>query len=82
MAVERIRALTLSDEIETAVKEMQSIGLDPGKLDANQPDKDWGLRHGTTNVAIARWLVRARRPKRPRKPLFGADNCYHWPSCE
>jgi LuxR family maltose regulon positive regulatory protein len=64
MAVERIRALTLSDEIETAVKEMQSIGLDPGKLDANQPDKDWGLRHGTTNVAIARWLVRARRPKR------------------
>jgi LuxR family maltose regulon positive regulatory protein len=22
------------------------------------------LRHGTTNVAIARWLVRARRPKR------------------
>ncbi|MFT6075587.1 MAG: ATP/maltotriose-dependent transcriptional regulator MalT, partial [Yoonia sp.] len=64
MAVERIRALTLSDEIETAVKEMQSIGLDPGKLDADQPDKDWGLRHGTTNVAIARWLVRARRPKR------------------
>ena len=64
MAVERIRALTLSDEIETANKEMQSIGLDPGKLDADQPDKDWGLRHGTTNVAIARWLVRARRPKR------------------
>ena len=64
MAVERIRALTLSDEIETASKEMQSIGLDPGKLDADQPNKDWGLRHGTTNVAIARWLVRARRPKR------------------
>lgn len=64
MAVERIRALTLSDEIETANREMQSIGLDPGKLDADQPDMDWGLRHGTTNVAIARWLVRARRPKR------------------
>ena len=64
MAVERIRALTLSDEIETANKEMQSIGLDPSKLDADQPEKDWGLRHGTTNVAIARWLVRARRPKR------------------
>jgi LuxR family maltose regulon positive regulatory protein len=64
MAVERIRALTLSDEIETAGKKMQSIGLDPGKQDGDQPDKDWGLRQGTTNVAIARWLVRARRPKR------------------
>ena len=64
MAVERIRALTLSDEIKTANIEMQRIGLDPGKLDANQPQMDWGLRHGTTNVAIARWLVRARRAKR------------------
>lgn len=64
MAIERIRALTLSEEISTARKEMGSIGLDPDKLDANQPDTDWALRHGTTNVAIARWLVRARRPKR------------------
>lgn len=64
MAVERIRALTLSDEIKTAKIEMQRIGLDPEKLDANQPHMDWGLRHGTTNVAIARWLVRARRAKR------------------
>jgi ATP/maltotriose-dependent transcriptional regulator MalT len=64
MAVERIRALTLSDEIKTANKEMNRIGIDPSKLDVGQPDKDWGLRHGTTNVAIARWLVRARRPKR------------------
>lgn len=64
MAVERIRALTLSDEIETALREMQRIGLDPMKLDADQPEKDWGLRHGTTNVAIARWLVGAHRPKR------------------
>jgi len=63
MAVERIRALTLSDEIATAKMEMSAIGLEPTKLDADQPEKDWGLRHGTTNVAIARWLVRARRPK-------------------
>lgn len=61
--LERIRVLTLSDEIDTAHKEMGSIGLNPDKLDAGQPDGDWGLRHGTTNVAIARWLVRARRPK-------------------
>ena len=64
MCIERIRAFTLSGEINTAYKEMGSIGLDPNKLDAKQPDNDWGLRHGTTNVTIARWLVRAQRPKR------------------
>lgn len=64
MTVERVRVLTLSDEIDTAYKEMKGIGLNPDKLDAGQPEGDWGLRHGTTNVAIARWLVRARRPKR------------------
>lgn len=64
MSVERIRALTLSDEIGPALKEMGSIGLEPNKLDAGQPEGDWGLRHGTTNVAIARWLVRAHHPKR------------------
>lgn len=64
MSVERIRALTLSDEIGPALEEMGSIGLEPNKLDAGQPEGDWGLRHGTTNVAIARWLVRAHRPKR------------------
>ncbi|MEH6728772.1 MAG: LuxR C-terminal-related transcriptional regulator, partial [Hyphomicrobiales bacterium] len=63
MFLERIRVLTLSDEIDTAYKEMSSIGLNPDKLDTGQPDGDWGLRQGTTNVAIARWLVRARRPK-------------------
>lgn len=64
MSVERIRALTLSDEIDAAYAEMGTIGLEPNKLDATQPKGDWGLRHGTTNVTIARWLVRARRPKR------------------
>ncbi|MFT5048388.1 MAG: LuxR family maltose regulon positive regulatory protein [Porticoccaceae bacterium] len=64
MCIERIRAFTLSGEINTAFKEMVGIGLDPNRLDAKQPDNDWGLRHGTTNVTIARWLVRAQRPKR------------------
>lgn len=64
MSVERIRALTLSDEIDAAYAEMGIIGLEPNNLDATQPEGDWGLRHGTTNVAIARWLVRAHRPKR------------------
>ena len=64
MSVERIRALTLSDEIDAAYAEMGTIRLEPNKLDATQPEGDWGLRHGTTNVAIARWLVRAHRSKR------------------
>ncbi|MFK7862556.1 MAG: LuxR C-terminal-related transcriptional regulator [Granulosicoccus sp.] len=64
MCIERIRAFTLSGEIDAALEEMGSIGLDPNKFDARQPDSDWGLRHGTTNVTIARWLVRANRPKR------------------
>ena len=34
MAVERIRALTLSDEIRHRQQEMRVIGLDPDKLDA------------------------------------------------
>lgn len=63
MCIERIRAFTLSGEINTAYKEMGTIGLDPNKPDAKQPDNYWGLRHGTTNVTIARWLVRAQRPK-------------------
>ena len=58
-------SLTLSDEIETATSKKWLMDWSRhGKLDADQPARDWGLRHGTTNVAIARWLVRARRPKR------------------
>ena len=69
-------------------KKWASIGLDPNKLDASQPEGDWGLRHGTTNVAIARWLVRAHAPKRaldlliwPKKSPFAAVNCCPWRSC-
>ena len=63
MLVERVRALTLSNETSEASKEMRKIGISSENLDVRQTEHNWGLRHGTTNVAIARWLVRSRRSK-------------------
>ena len=59
MQVERLRALTLSDETEAARSVMQSMGLSPERYGWGE-DEDWALRQGTTAVAIARWMVRAR----------------------
>lgn len=60
MQIERIRALTLSDELNTARAEMRRIGLSPEQPDLDESD-DWALRQGTTFVTLARWMVRARR---------------------
>lgn len=60
MQIERIRALTLSDELDAAAAEMRTIGLTADRLDWDEGG-DWALRQGTAIVAIARWLVRARR---------------------
>jgi ATP/maltotriose-dependent transcriptional regulator MalT len=60
MRIERIRALTLSDEIDAALSEMRAVGLSPDRANWDQTG-DWALRQGTTAVAMARWLVRARR---------------------
>lgn len=60
MQVERIRVLTLSDEIDMALTTMRSIGLSPENADWSRGG-DWALRHGSIAVAIARWLVRSRR---------------------
>ncbi len=62
MQVERLRALTLSDEIEAARSIMRSIGLTPERYEWGEDD-DWALRQGTTAVAVARWMVRARHAK-------------------
>ena len=59
LQVERIRVLTLSGEITEAMDIMRAIGLDPKRQWDGR--EDWALRQGTTAVAIARWLVRARR---------------------
>jgi ATP/maltotriose-dependent transcriptional regulator MalT len=62
MQIERARALTLSDEIDAAREAMTHIGLSPDRPSVEDTD-DWALRQGTTIVAMARWLVRARRAR-------------------
>lgn len=62
MQIERIRALTLSDEVDAALKALQEIGLAPERIDWEETD-DWALRQASTYVALARWLVRARRAR-------------------
>lgn len=59
---ERIRVLTLSDEIDAAIKIMRSMDIDPQRL-PSRDDDDWAFRQGSTAVAISRWLVRARRAR-------------------
>jgi ATP/maltotriose-dependent transcriptional regulator MalT len=62
MEVERIRVLTLSNELDAALAEMRKIGLSPENGISDDVD-EWALRHSSTVVAIARWLVWANRPR-------------------
>ncbi len=59
---ERIRALTLSDELDGAQKIMRSIGIEPQKLEWRD-ENEWVFRQGSAAVAISRWLVRTRRAR-------------------
>lgn len=62
MQVERVRALTLSDETRTASRLLGEIGLstDRAKLEESE---DLAFRQGTTFVAVARLMVRTRRAR-------------------
>ena len=60
MHIERVRALTLCDELDEARAEMVRIGLTPDHPDPDMA-KDWALRHGSSLVAQARWMMCARR---------------------
>ncbi len=73
MMIERVRALTLSDELDEAHAEMSRIGLTERYPD---PDvaQDWALRHGSSVVAQARWMVRARRPRAALEFLEPAED--------
>ncbi|MGH1482527.1 MAG: LuxR C-terminal-related transcriptional regulator [Geminicoccales bacterium] len=62
MQIERVRALTLCDELDEARAEMVRIGLTPDHPDPDMA-KDWALRHGSSLVAQARWMMRARRAR-------------------
>lgn len=61
--IERLRVLTLSDETAEALKIARAIGVDPTHFSWEGED-DWAFRRGSTVVAIARWMVRARRAPR------------------
>ena len=66
MSVERIRALTLSDEIGPALEEMGSIGLEPNKLDAGSARRRLGASSRDNkrgNRALAGAGARARNAR-------------------
>lgn len=73
MQIERVRALTLSDEINAARDTMTEIGLSPDDLSWEEND-DWALRQGTTFVAMGRWLVRARRARQALEFIGPAED--------
>ena len=73
MQIERVRALTLSDELGAARAEIRRIGLTPERLDWDETD-DWALRQGTTFVALSRWLVRTRRARQALDFLGPAED--------
>lgn len=58
--IERLRALTLSNEPEGALGILRSLGLDP-KRPIFSDDDDWVFREASTYTAIARWMIRSRR---------------------
>jgi len=75
MRVEKIRALTLSDELQLAKDEIILAELD-GMVDAaNWDDEaDWAMRQGATAVALARYLVRIGRAERALSVLSTAED--------
>lgn len=60
MSVEKVRALTLSDELKAATRLLGEIGIstDRSQLEESQ---DIAFRQGTTFVAVSRLMVRNRR---------------------
>lgn len=73
MGIERVRALSLSDEIDGAAAEMRRIGIDRDNINWDETE-DWALWQGTTFVAVARWLVRARRSRQALELLDPAED--------
>ncbi len=75
MRVEKIRALTLCDEIELAREEIKLADLDRFINAPNWDDEaDWAMRQGSTAVALARFLVRAGRARQALEVLSSAED--------
>lgn len=70
--VERIRALTLSDELDEAGQEIVRAELG-GVVDDTGHEADWAMRQGSTAVTLARFLVRVRRPAEALRILAAAE---------
>ncbi len=62
MQIERLRALTLSNEIATGSQLLAEIGLTTDRNQIEESD-DLAFRQGSTLVAIARLMVRSRRAR-------------------
>ena len=60
MQIERVRALTLSDEPNAATRLLSEIGLSTDRAQLEE-SKDLAFRQGTTFVSVARLMVRNRR---------------------
>jgi len=75
MRIEKIRALTLSDELLLAKDEIKLAQLDGFIDSANWDDEaDWAMRQGATAVALARYLVRTGRAERALSVLSTAED--------
>ena len=73
--VEKIRALTLSGELDLASEEISRAGLNrfTEMLDWDV-EADWAIRLGSTAVALARFLILVRRPDQAMIVLNSAED--------
>ncbi|MCP4386374.1 MAG: response regulator transcription factor [Hyphomicrobiales bacterium] len=73
--IEKIRALTLNDELDLARDEIWKAGLNRF-IDAPEWDgeSDWAIRLGPTAVALARFLIRDRRADKALVVLNSAED--------
>ena len=62
MQVERVRLLTLNNELRAAQRVMRDVGLRPKRHEVDD-DSEWAPRQGTLDVTLARWLTRSRRTR-------------------
>ena len=72
MQIERVRILTLSNEIKAAKNFMLTIGLDPNSYKLQ--GEDWVFRQSSTAVDLARWMVCASRATDALRFLESAED--------
>ncbi|MDF0603209.1 LuxR C-terminal-related transcriptional regulator [Psychromarinibacter sp. C21-152] len=73
MQIERLRALTLSNETRSAARLLTEIGLSTDRTRLEESD-DLAFRQGTTFVAVARLMVRTRRAREALEFIAPAED--------